>query len=211
LSTQVERARLLDALLEEMGEKGYEGAEVEAALQRAGLDSNGFLVEFINRDTSLRAAYEQLTGRLRHKATVACAAVEGDWPQQVCHGLQALLEELAANPNLARVLVRSFPSTGPEARARYQFFVEGLGPLLSGGREFSELGEDLPAEVEMLAVGAAEAIVYEEIEGGRAEKLPALGPAILFSVLVPFLGPEAASEEMETAREALEKGNLEVA
>jgi hypothetical protein len=53
----------------------------------------------------------------------------------------------------------------------------------------------------MLAVGAAEAIVFEEIEAGRAAQLPALAPAILFSVLVPFLGPEAASAEMQKARQ----------
>ena len=211
MSTQVERARLLDALLEEMGEKGYEGAEVDAALERAGLDSNGFLVEFIDRDTSLRAAYEQLTGRLRDKATVACAAVEGDWPQQVCHGLRALLDELGRQPEPGPGPGPLIPLNRAQGGAQYQCFVEGLGPLLSGGREFSEAGEQLPAEVEMLAIGAAESIVYEEIEGGRIAELPALGPAILFSVLVPFLGPEAASAEMETAREALERSNLEVA
>ena len=211
MGTQVERARLLDALLEEMAEKGYEGAAVDAALQRAGLDRNGYLVEFVDKDTSLRAAYEQLTGRLRHKATVACAAVEGDWPQQVCHGLQALLKELAANPKLARVLTHSFPSIDVEARSCYQEFVEGLAPLLCEGREYSGIGEELPAEVEMLAVGAAEAIICEEIEAGRTAGLPAMGPAILFSVLVPFLGPEAATAEMEKAREVMDRGDLEIA
>jgi hypothetical protein len=61
--------------------------------------------------------------------------------------------------------------------------------------------------VEMLAVGAAEAIIFEEVEAGRAAQLPGLGPAILFSVLVPFLGPERASVEMERAG----RGDLEVA
>ena len=72
---------------------------------------------------------------------------------------------------------RTFPAIGPAARARYQDFVEGFAPLLRGGREFAEAGEELPDEVVMLAVGAAEAIVFEEIEAGRAAQLPALGPA----------------------------------
>jgi hypothetical protein len=39
-----------------------------------------------------------------------------------------------------------------------------------------------------------------------------MGPAILFSVLVPFLGPEAASAAMEdAARETRRRGDLEVA
>jgi hypothetical protein len=58
------------------------------------------------------------------------------------------------------------------------------------------MGAELPAEMELFAVGAAETILFEEIEAGRAAQLPALTPAILFSLLVPFLGPEAASAEM---------------
>ena len=63
----------------------------------------------------------------------------------------------------------------------------------------------------MLAVGAAEAIVFEEIEAGRAAQLPALAPAILFSLLVPFLGPEAASAEMQRASEGAAGRDLEAA
>ena len=93
-----------------------------------------------------------------------------EWPARVRGGLEALLEELAGTPEMAQVAIRIFPAIGPAD------------------------------EVVMLAVGAAEAIVFEEIEAGRAAQLPALGPAILFSVLVPFLGPEAASAEMQRAQ-----------
>jgi len=105
----------------------------------------------------------------------------------------------AGAPAVAALLTRAFPALGPAARARYQEFVESFAPLLAGGRELAGTGAELPREVEMLAVGAAEAIVFEEVEAGRAAQLPGLGPAILFSVLVPFLGPEAASAEMQRA------------
>jgi hypothetical protein len=206
--TQFERERLLDGMLEEMAEKGHRGAEVGAALRRVGLSGSEWLVEFPDRDSCLFAAYEQLTERLSRKVLEGCAG-GGDWPQRVGCGLAALLEELAAQPWMARVLTRSFPAIGPAAYQRYQCFVEGFAPLLREGREFSEMGEELPSEVEMLAVGAVEAIVLEEIETGRVAQLPALGPAILFSVLVPFLGPNAAATEMRRASEAAEKGDLD--
>ncbi len=207
---QFERARLLDAMLEEVAEKGYRGAEVEAALRRAWLDGEEWSAEFGDKDACLFAAYEQLTERLARKTGEGCSLDE-DWPQRVRCGLEALLEELAGAPAVAQLLIRAFPSISPEARGRYQEFVESFAPLLQGGREFSGMGAELPAEVEMLAVGAAEAIVFEEIEAGRAAQLPALAPAILFSVLVPFLGPEAASAEMQKASEAAERRDLEAA
>jgi hypothetical protein len=209
-STQFERERLLDAMLEEMVEKGPHGADVEAALQRAGLDGEEWLAEFLDKDACLFAAYEQLTERLARRTGEGCS-LGADWPQRVRCGLEFLLEELAGTPAAAQLLIRAFPTLGPAARARYQEFVESFAPLLQGGREHSAMGAELPAEVEMLAVGAAEAIVFEEIEAGRAEQLPALAPAILFSLLVPFLGPEAASAEMQRASEVAKRRDLEAA
>jgi AcrR family transcriptional regulator len=208
--TQLERERLLDAVLEEAAEKGHREVDVIATLRRAGIHDEGRLAEFASKEACLLAAYERLTERLTSRVIEGCTAGR-EWPQRVRAGLEALLDELAAQPRMARVAIRGFPSIGNEARARYLDFIEGFVPLLRGGREFSGMAEELPAEVEMLAVGAAEAIVFEEIEAGRAAQLPALGPAILFSILVPFLGPKAASAAMEKASEEAEEGDLEAA
>ena len=62
------------------------------------------------------------------------------------------------------------------------------------------MAAELPGEVELLAVGAAEAIVFEQIQAGRTARLGELGPEILFSVLVPFVGTAAASAAMEAER-----------
>ena len=50
-------------------------------------------------------------------------------------------------------------------------------------------------------MGAAEAIVFEEIAAGRTEALPGLGASILFSLLVPFLGPAGAAAEIEKSQD----------
>ena len=194
------RERLLEAMLTELAASGYGAMRVDDALTLAGVSKADFEAEFPDRDACLFAAYEQLTERLARKTAEGCA-LGGPWPQRVRRGLEALLGELAAEPALALVAIRTFPAIGPEARARYQEFVEGFADFLREGRELLAAGEELPTEVEMLAVGAAEAIVFEEIEAGRTAALPALAPAILFSVLVPFLGPEAASAEMEKAQQ----------
>jgi AcrR family transcriptional regulator len=186
-------------MLSELDERGYDALGVADVLDGAGVSRADFEAEFADKDACLFAAYEQLTERLARRTTEGCG-LGGEWPARVRGGLEALLEELAAAPALARVAIRAFPAIGPEARARYQELVEGFAPLLREGRQLSGAGEELPAEVEMLAVGAAEAIVFEEIEAGRAAQLGALAPEILFSVLVPFLGPEAASAEMQRAR-----------
>jgi AcrR family transcriptional regulator len=195
------RERLFEAMLVELGERGYEEMEVDDVLTISGVSKTDFEAEFADKDACLFAAYEQLTERLARRTTEGCAG-GGEWPARVRGGLAALLAELAAAPARAVVVVRAFPAISPEARGRYQEFVQSFAPLLQEGRVLSGMAEELPAEIELFAVGAAEAIIFEEVEAGRAAQLPAQGPAILFSVLVPFLGAEAAAAEMQKASEA---------
>jgi hypothetical protein len=206
-----ERARLLEAMLEELVDKGYGKVEVEGAVERAHLARAGGWSElFVDKDACLVAAFEQLTGQLRTAIVEGCRGGR-DWPGRVAGGLRVLLTTLASRALMAEALARSFPSIGPSAQERYQGFVESLAPLLAEGREFSGLASELPGEVELLAVGAAEAIVFEQIQAGRTAALAELGPEILFSVLVPFVGPASAAAEMEKARAGEGTERLEMA
>jgi hypothetical protein len=175
-----------------LSERGYEGVVVEDALVHSEVSQAEFDATFGDKDICLFAAYEHLTDRLVDTATERCHPGE-EWPERIRHGLEALLSELAAKPQVAQVVMRSFPEIRPAAHARYMNFLETLAGFFKEGREFAGVPDGVPAQVEMLAVGAAEAIVFDEVHAGRAAELPKLMPAILFSVLVPFLGPEKAT------------------
>lgn len=192
------RERLLEAMLIELAEHGYESMTVEGALGRAGVSQEMFAAEFRDKDACLFAAYEQLTDRLIGRTVERCDP-RAPWPERIRGGLETILEELAARPAMTLAMTRAFPAIRPSAYRRYVELLEAFAPFLKEGRDFVEAEEELPGEVEMLAVGAAEAIVFDEIEAGRTAQLPAMLPAILFSVLVPFLGPTEASAAMQSA------------
>jgi AcrR family transcriptional regulator len=202
--TRPERTRLLEAMLEELVEKGYAEVEVEAAIQRARLVGGEWSSQFPDKDSCLVAAFEELTEQLRAAIVEGCLTAS-DWPGRVAGGLRMLLGTLSERAAMAEALARTFPSIGPAALIRYQGFVESLAPLLAEGREFAEMGEDLPGEVEMLAAGSAEAIISEQIQSGRTAQLATMTPEILFSVLVPFTGPEIAAEAMAAERQGGEQ------
>jgi len=192
------RDKLLRAMLDELALAGYEEASVERAQAAAGVSEAEFGVEFADKDACLFAAYDHLTDQVVARASLHCGH-DKPWPERIRDGLEALLEELASEPRLAWALTRSFPGIRPAA---YQRYVELLGrfiPFMREGREYSEVDEELPGEVELLAVGAAEAIIFGEVDAGRAERLPQMLPEILFSVLVPFMGPDRAADEMRSA------------
>lgn len=192
------RERLLRAMMDELAARGYRGASVERARTTAGVSEADFAAEFGGKDECLFAAYDWLTDEVVARTSAECDGEER-WPERVRLGLEALLRDLADQPHLAVAVTRSFPGIRPAAYQRYVDLLSRFVPFMVEGREYSEVDEELPGEVELLAVGAAEAIIFAEVEAGRAGRLPQMLPEILFSVLVPFMGPERAAEEMRTA------------
>jgi AcrR family transcriptional regulator len=192
------RVNLLRAILEELAANGYGEVSVERAQQVAGISTAEFEAEFGSKDECLFAAYDCLTERVVATASAECGS--GDpWPERVRVGLESLLEAIAAHPEMAKAATRSFPGIRPAAYERYVDLLSRFEPFMRQGREYSGVEEELPGEVELLAVGAAEAIIFGEVDAGRAARLPQMMPEILFSVLVPFMGPDRAADEMRSA------------
>jgi AcrR family transcriptional regulator len=190
ITTRSGRQRLLDTILDAMAESGYRESDFEGDLRRAGIGEGEIAAEFGGRDACLLAAYERLLERLLERVAGRCS-LEGAWPQRIRAGLEVLLDELASQPEMARVVVRSFPAVQSPAYKVYLNFLGALVPFFEEGRSYS--GAELPREIETLAVGSAATIVFAEIEAGDVERLPSLMAPILYSILVPFLGPEEAA------------------
>lgn len=198
---EIQRSSLFGEMLEELVQRGYGEISVDRVCEAVGVPETEFAAEFADKDGCLFAAYDRLCDGLVRTAGSGCQSDE-PWPERVRRGLDALLEDLAAQPTMAQALTRSFPGIRPATYERYVALLTRFEPFMHEGREYSGLGDELPGEVELLAVGAAEAIIFGEVDAGRAQSLPAIMPEILFSVLVPFLGPDRAAEEMRTAATA---------
>jgi len=157
------------------------------------------------RESAPDTALEGPAGKRCQGERVASAGpgAREEWSERVRGGLEGLLGEIAAQPQAARALMRSLPAAGPAGYRCYTTLLETFVPFLAPGRSCADAPDELPSEVEMLAIGAVETIVLREIDEGRAAQLPALLPAILFSVLMPFLGPERAAEAMRRAEQAI--------
>lgn len=193
---------VLEAILLELEEKGYQECSLPVAARIAGVDVEEARAEFIDEDSCLDAAYSQICSEIISLARTGCDP-NWTWSRQVYTGLCEVLEMLAERPRIAVVLTRGFPAIGPHAYRRYTELLSTLAGLVRDGRDSSRVTDGLPSELEMLAVGAAESLIFAEIDAGRAVQLPAMAPEILFSMLVPFVGPDRATEEMHEAAGAL--------
>lgn len=193
LVTRSQRERLLAAVVRVTAAKGYESISVADILEAAGVGRESFYELFADKKDCLLAARAILVDDL--EATVK-AAYQGSepWPDRIRQALGALLGWFAADPAAARVVVVELAAVGPASRELFQTDFARFTKLMDSGLEKEEPVPGLP-QATGIAVGGALARVYVEVLHDRTAELPQLLPELVFELLVPFLGEEAARAE----------------
>jgi AcrR family transcriptional regulator len=195
-----QRDRLLWSMVRVVAERGYDGVTLDEVVARAGVSKTTFYDEFANKDECLFSAYDRVIDELVHYVEEAFRR-NGQWPERIRDALDALLRALAAEPEVAQMAAVEFPAAGPEAHQRYRDALERFLPFFAEGRRHSTRPDELPPRVDLMAVGGAEVIIFDEVVAGRVSRLPAMLPEILFAVLVPYVGPDEAAVEMHRVSE----------
>ncbi len=178
--------------------KGYAATTIGDLTREAGISRTTFYELFADKEACFLAAYDGAVDVLARRV-VAAYESEQRWPQQARAGLEALLETLASEPDLARLALVNIGAAGPAAQRRYRVAVQRLTPLFEEGRDFAPVGRRLPANTSRMAAGGVTGLISDELVAGHAEQLPELLPDLLFATLVPYIGPTAAAAEMRKA------------
>jgi len=187
-----QRERLLDAAVDVVAAKGYGATTVADLTKEAGVSRTTFYEHFKDKEACFLAAFDTAADVLARRIGAAFETEEA-WPDRVRAGLAALLESLAGEPQIARLALVDIGSAGPQAQRRYRAALQRMTPFFDEGRDFAPGGRRLPANTSRMVVGAVTGLVSDEIEAGRADRLPEMLPEVLFASLVPYLGPAAAA------------------
>ncbi len=195
-----QRERLLDAAVRVAAEKGYEAMTIADLTRDAGVSRTTFYDLFEDKEACFLAAYDHGADLLVRRVSAAFEAEEG-WPRRARAGLAALLEALAAEPDVARLTLVDVGAAGPAAQRRHRAALQRLTPFFDEGRDYAPGGRGLPANTSRMAIGAVAGLIADELAEERAEDLPDLLSDALFATLVPYIGPAAAAREVgETSR-----------
>lgn len=194
---QHQRARIVNALAEEIVEHGYRDVTVAGIVKRAGVARNTFYGNFANKEECFLAASD-LAGEeaMRHVADAVRAAPR-EWAEQVRAGVGAFLAYVASESALARVFVVESLAAGPAAAQRYERTVRAVAPFFRLGRRTREPAQDLPPTLEETIVGGIFWVVYQRIVIGRPEELEGLLGELVEFALTPYLGAAAARRVAE--------------
>jgi AcrR family transcriptional regulator len=191
----IQRERLILAMLNAVADLGYLQTNVQDVIDRAGVSRPTFYEHFSNKEDCFLAAFDTSADRLRR--TINAAAVKGGevWRNRVRFGLEALLRFASREPDTARTLVveaRAASSTA--VRRRVELMDEFAECLDAQAQEFLP-GIGAPTSVTASGiVGGVESMLYSRLCKQEHDQLEALLPSLMYFVVLPYEGHEAAGE-----------------
>jgi AcrR family transcriptional regulator len=193
-----QRDRLLDALAQEVADRGYTAVTAQDVYTRAGVSSKTFYELFRDKADCFLAAYDAAVKLLMAHVEAVFERTPEPTPEQTRAVLGAVLEVFAAEPAFARMCLVEVAAAGPEAMRRYVAVIDSFTGLLhpidrararGSGGEATEPGGLLDRAL----IGGIAWVIYERILAGETESLPELLPQLLYFLFVPFLGEQEAA------------------
>jgi AcrR family transcriptional regulator len=193
-ATESRRQSILAAMIRIVGAKGYKETAVADVIDEAETSRTTFYKYFEDKHDCFLAAYEMLVEEVFAEVVANCDG-EAPWLARVTDGLTTIVDRFALDPELARTAVVEVAAAGADARQLHWNAIARFTEYLDAGRELAG-DRELPENISLMSAGAVSGLIFEELLAGRAERLPDRLPDLLFAMLVPYVGPQAATAEM---------------
>jgi AcrR family transcriptional regulator len=195
------RARIVSAMIEIACERGYLGATVALVASRAGVSRRAFYELFDGREECFLAAFEWSVGRAREAVFGAC---EGSvsWRECTRDGLAGLLRWLEREPVLARLCVIEALGAGKLVLERRAEILEELMDALDAHAPRPPEPSAPLLTSEGIVGGALAAVHGRLLEPSATDdsreqgRLVDLHGQLMALIVLPYLGPQAAGEEL---------------
>ncbi len=200
LVSAVQRERLIAAMLRAASELGYRGLNVQDVIERAGVSRPTFYEHFANKEDCFLAAFDITATRLREQIATATENGADNWRDRLRFGLETLLNFVATEPEAARTVIVEARAASADAVLRRDELLEHFAGCID--TQVREHFPDAPAYSPITAagiVGGCEALLYSRLSKGELDDLDSLLPSMMYFLVLPYEGHEAASEELATA------------
>lgn len=191
----IQRERLIVAMLNAAAELGYLETNVQDVIDRAGVSRPTFYEHFSNKEDCFLVAFDSSAQRMQKKVDAAVRKGGDVWRDRVRYGLEALLRFASHEPDTARTMVVEARAASAAAVRRRVELMDAFSKCLH-----TQAQELLPADsvrTEVTAsgiVGGVESLLYSRLCKREYGQLEALLPSLMYFVVLPYEGHEAANE-----------------
>lgn len=190
--------RVHAALIDLCFERGFAAVTVEDLCRRAEVDRSYFDAEWSGLEDCFCTVYGVERERIMGTLADACEGIE-DWRVRVRAAAYATLRVLTEDERVTNFVIAEVRSAGERAQRMVGEAIESLFDLLDEGRLERGAGAAAISRDTAVAVGGG---IFNQIwlAVGRGEPITEEAvPRMLHAVILPYLGPEAAMEELQAA------------
>jgi AcrR family transcriptional regulator len=191
---EAQRTRILAAMARVASDHGVQAASVEQVVNLAGVSRKTFYVLYEDRHDCLLAAIEYTIALAQARADAAYKAEEG-WVDSVRAALFALLVFFDEEPGLARLCVVQALAGNAPTLARRGHVIDQIARIIDGGRRDVAGAQPPPLTAHAIVGGALSVLHTRLLENDQQTLLDLLNP-LMSMVVLPYLGPDAASREL---------------
>src|SRR3984885_1942940 len=163
---EIQRARMIAALVEVAGERGVAGVTVAHIVARSGVSRRTFYELFDDREDCFLAAFDQAVERGARRVVPAFRA-QGGWRERIRAGLAALLEYLDDEPGMGALCIVDALGAGPVALERRRQVVGALIDAVHEGRREAKAGTKPTRLTAEGVVGAVLAVLHARLAGNE--------------------------------------------
>jgi AcrR family transcriptional regulator len=193
---EIQRARMLAAMVEACAEHGPAHVTVAGVVERAGVSRRTFYEIFDDCEDCLLAALDEGLRRASERVLPAYRS-GGRWSERTRASLAALLEFLDVEPVMGRLLIVGSLGGGPGGLERRRRVLAQVIAAVDEGRGESRAGKEPPPLTAEGVVGGVLSILHARLlEESPGRLLEFTGP-LMSMIVLPYLGSAAARKELE--------------
>jgi AcrR family transcriptional regulator len=165
-----QRQRLLEGMIDAIGEKGYAATTVSDVIRRAGVSRKAFYEHFANKEECFLATYDSIAAVGRRGVSRAFHRAEG-LPDSVQAALGELIELAIARPQALRVLMVEIGAAGPAGIERREQLVVRYEDFLRESLGLPPGPGAIPNPILRGVVGGILHVIYTHLRRGERKQL----------------------------------------
>lgn len=202
---EIQRARLLAAMVEESAERGVANVSVAHVVGRSGVSRRTFYELFDDREACFLTAFDDGIERaLRHVLDVYEPSAK--WEDRIRSALVALLSFFDSEPDLGSLLIVGSLGAGTAALEWRRRLLAQIVEVVDEGRREAKGGDGLPPLTAEGIVGGVLSVLHSRLlddrstkdsegESGASSCLLRLAGPLMSMIVLPYLGQVAARRE----------------
>ncbi|HEY8810769.1 MAG TPA: TetR/AcrR family transcriptional regulator [Solirubrobacterales bacterium] len=190
-----ERRRVVEAMLELVAERGYAATTVRQVLERAGVSRVDFKRLFTGKQDCFLQVYGEVSERFS-KHVFAAFESEREWRDGLRAAAYAAARWIRDHPREARYGVIEMVAAGEFAQARRETTLRRFVDLVDSGREQLDRPDSVSRSMAEGVIGGTLGMLTKNLRHGARGRAEDLVPDLMFMAVRPYLGHEAAHEEL---------------